>query len=135
MGSSSTSSNLTETAGFFGGLIKQARLAWRLWNDGRTPAWLKLIPVAALIYFLSPIDLIPDLMLPGLGELDDIAVILLALKFFLDLSPPGIVKEHWDDLFGGWGEMYDRPSSGTPADGQSTEGFIEANYKVLEPEE
>jgi uncharacterized membrane protein YkvA (DUF1232 family) len=134
MAKSSTSSSLTEAAGFFGGVVKQARLAWRLWNDGRTPTWLKLIPAAALVYLLSPIDLIPDLMLPGLGELDDIAVVLLALKMFLDLSPPGIIKEHWDDLFGGLGPMYDgSPERST--DGQATGGFIEAEYKVLEPEE
>jgi uncharacterized membrane protein YkvA (DUF1232 family) len=134
MANSSTSSSLTEASGFFGGVVKQARLAWRLWNDGRTPTWLKLIPAAALVYLLSPIDLIPDLMLPGLGELDDIAVVLLALKMFLDLSPPGIIKEHWDDLFGGLGQMYDGPP-GTSADVQSTDGFIEAEYKVLEPKE
>jgi uncharacterized membrane protein YkvA (DUF1232 family) len=134
MAKSSTSSSLTEAAGFFGGVVKQARLAWRLWNDGRTPTWLKLIPAAALVYLLSPIDLIPDLMLPGLGELDDIAVVLLSLKMFLDLSPPGKIKEHWDDLFGGLGQMYDGPSE-RPADGQATGGFIEAEYKVLEPEE
>lgn len=134
MANPSTSSSLTETAGFFGGLIKQARLAWRLWNDGRTPTWLKLIPAAALVYLLSPIDLIPDLMLPGLGELDDIAVVLLALKMFLDLSPPGIIKEHWDDLFGGLGQKYDGPSARS-ADGRTNDAFIEADYKVLEPEE
>jgi uncharacterized membrane protein YkvA (DUF1232 family) len=134
MANSSTSSSLTEAAGFFGGLVKQARLAWRLWNDGRTPTWLKLIPAAALVYLLSPIDLIPDLMLPGLGELDDIAVVLLALKMFLDLSPPGVIKEHWDDLFGGLGPMYDGSSS-SPADDSSPRGFIEAEYRVIEPEE
>ena len=36
--------------------------------------------VASLIYFLSPVDLIPD-VIPGLGYVDDITVIAIALRF------------------------------------------------------
>lgn len=39
--------------------------------------------VGALIYFLSPIDLLPDL-LPALGLVDDAAVIALAMKLVHD---------------------------------------------------
>lgn len=35
--------------------------------------------VAALIYFVAPVDLIPD-FLPGIGHIDDAAVIAFALK-------------------------------------------------------
>ena len=35
--------------------------------------------VVALVYFLTPIDLIPD-VLPGIGQLDDAAVLLFAVK-------------------------------------------------------
>lgn len=36
--------------------------------------------IASLIYFLSPIDLIPDL-LPGIGYIDDFTVIAIAIRF------------------------------------------------------
>lgn len=39
--------------------------------------------VSALIYFLSPVDLIPDII-PGLGFVDDAAVIAFAYKFVHD---------------------------------------------------
>lgn len=42
--------------------------------------------VSALVYFLSPIDLIPD-AIPGIGYIDDVAVLAIALKFaYTDLE-------------------------------------------------
>jgi uncharacterized membrane protein YkvA (DUF1232 family) len=98
--SNGSGSDLQDTAGFLGSLVRQARLGWRLMRDGRVPGWIKLIPIAALVYFLSPIDLIPDWVIPGLGEVDDIVVILLALKMFVDFSPDSVVAEHLDTLLG-----------------------------------
>jgi uncharacterized membrane protein YkvA (DUF1232 family) len=43
------------------------------------------------------IDLVPDALL-GLGQLDDLAVILLGVKAFIDLCPPEIVKEHLAEI-------------------------------------
>ncbi len=74
-------------------LLRQVQLAWRLLLDPRI-SWInKLIPPAALVYILSPIDIIPDFTL-GLGQLDDIAILLLGVKLFIDLAPPEIVQEH-----------------------------------------
>jgi uncharacterized membrane protein YkvA (DUF1232 family) len=121
-------SDLKESAGFVGGLINQARLGWRLLRDNRVPSWVKAIPFAALLYFLSPIDLIPDMMLPGLGEVDDVVIMLLALKVFVDLSPPGIVREHLNDLLG-------RRSAPAPAEEPTSATYIDAPYRVLDPNE
>lgn len=74
-------------------LVRQLRLAWRLFKDPRVPWLLKLIPPAALVYILSPIDILPDPGL-GLGQLDDLAILLLALKLFIELAPAEVVREH-----------------------------------------
>ena len=74
-------------------VARQARLAWRLFWDRRVPMWTKLIPPAALAYLLFPIDLIPDVAL-GLGQLDDVAVLLIGVKLFIELAPPDVVREH-----------------------------------------
>jgi uncharacterized membrane protein YkvA (DUF1232 family) len=125
--SNPSGSDLQDTAGFLGGLIRQARLSWRLMKDGRVPGWVKVIPFAALIYFLSPIDLIPDWAIPGLGEVDDIVVILLALKMFVDFSPDGVVAEHLDALMG-------KRSRSQSANEAPSEETIDVSYRVLDGE-
>jgi uncharacterized membrane protein YkvA (DUF1232 family) len=86
-------------AGFLGGIINQIRLIWRLFTDRNVPIWVKLIPPLALIYVLSPIDIVPDPML-GLGQLDDLAIILLGAKLFIEMCPSDVVQRHRDELEG-----------------------------------
>ncbi len=74
-------------------LIKQLRLGWRLFRDPVLPSVYKLIPTAALLYVLFPADFIPDLI-PGLGQMDDLAILLLGLKTFIEASPSAIVERH-----------------------------------------
>ncbi|MDC0710825.1 DUF1232 domain-containing protein [Stigmatella sp. ncwal1] len=50
-------------------------------RDGRVPLWKKLTGVFAVLYFLSPVDAIPD-VLPLLGWLDDLGV-LSAAAFYM----------------------------------------------------
>ena len=41
----------------------------------------------------------------GLGQLDDVAVIALGCRLFLQLSPSAVVQEHLDDMIAeaaGW---------------------------------
>jgi len=95
-----------DTLSWLGDLIRQGRLAWRLFLDPRVSWLLKLIPPAALLYLFSPIDILPDAVL-GLGQLDDIAIILLGIKLFIELAPSDIVREHLQALGAGVGRWQD----------------------------
>ncbi|MGD8397559.1 MAG: DUF1232 domain-containing protein [Anaerolineae bacterium] len=122
-----SSHGFEESAGFLEGLLKQGRLSWRLLRDGRVPGWVKLIPVAGLLYLLSPVDIVPDFLLPGLGEIDDIVLLLLAAKVFVDLSPPHVVSEHLADLFGG--------PRRSPRHEEGNTHYVDAPYHVIDDEE
>ncbi len=73
--------------------IFQLRLTWRLLFDERVPVSAKLIPLGAVLYIISPIDIIPDFLI-ALGLLDDIGVFLMALRMFQQAAPADIVEEH-----------------------------------------
>ncbi len=73
-------------------LIESIPLAVRLFLDERVSAAAKAIPLVGVIYLVWPIDLLPDLF-PALGQLDDIAVIMLALNWFIRVCPTDIVEE------------------------------------------
>ena len=106
-------------------ILRQLRLAWRLYRDPRMPLWSKLVPVAALLYLFVPIDLAPDLFL-GLGQLDDLAVILLGLRLFVALAPEDIVREHLAAMAGHW--RVERPPQ-PPAESPEV---IEGQYRVID---
>src|SRR5689334_13371840 len=84
--------------GVFRDMVLRVKLILRLLADGRVNPWLKLIPIGGLLYLISPFDLLPDLMLPVIGELDDIAILWLTNHFFIELCPPEIVREHVKQL-------------------------------------
>ena len=74
-------------------VVRTLQLVWRLLYDARVSLFPKLIIPAAILYVLSPIDLIPDFIL-GLGQLDDIGVVALAIALFIEFCPRAIVEEH-----------------------------------------
>lgn len=68
-------------------LVQDMATAWRLLWDPRTPGMLKIaLPLMALIYWISPIDLLPGL------PFDDIALLILALKMFISMAPQDAVN-------------------------------------------
>ena len=73
--------------------FSQFGLAWRLFWDERVPFVTKLVPLLTLIYLVMPIDLIPDAFL-GVGQMDDLVLLLVGLRVFISLCPLELVDEH-----------------------------------------
>ena len=67
-------------------------VAWKLLWDKRVPFLTKLIVPFALLYTLSPLDFLPDFIV-GIGQVDDLTLIVLALTAFLKLAPKPVVEE------------------------------------------
>ena len=80
--------------------INQLKLIFRLLGDRRVSALAKLVPIGALAYFIMPADLLPGLALPGIGALDDAAILWLGSYIFTELCPPEVVQEHMTALTG-----------------------------------
>lgn len=80
------------------GMLKQLKLVWLLFQDKRVSIWAKSVVPIALLYLISPVDIIPGFLLPGLGALDDMGVILLGMSLFVKLSPPEIVQYYLHQL-------------------------------------
>jgi uncharacterized membrane protein YkvA (DUF1232 family) len=68
------------------------KLAYSLLRDPRVPLAPKIALVAALGLVVSPVDL-PG-WVPLVGELDMLALALLAVKVFVDACPDALVAEH-----------------------------------------
>jgi uncharacterized membrane protein YkvA (DUF1232 family) len=83
-----------QNSGFFQDLLLRIKLILRLIGDRRINFLLKLLPIAAAIYVISPVDLIPGAVFPVVGALDDAVVIWLGTTLFVTLCPDDIVQEH-----------------------------------------
>jgi uncharacterized membrane protein YkvA (DUF1232 family) len=73
------------------------KLAWALVRDPRVPPSGRRWLVAAGAYNLSPLDPIPG-VIPVLGQLDDYAVLLLAIRKALRASTEEVRCEHLSRL-------------------------------------
>ncbi|MEZ4529443.1 MAG: YkvA family protein [Thermomicrobiales bacterium] len=74
-------------------LPRYGRLAANMLRDDRVPLEARSALVAGGAYVISPIDLIPG-FIPVLGQLDDLLVALLGLRFALAQSPVEVREEH-----------------------------------------
>ena len=71
-----------------------AAMLARLIKDTRVPTAEKALFVGAIIYVISPLDLIPD-VLPFIGQVDDIYVVALTLLRLLNKTDPTVLRQHW----------------------------------------
>ncbi len=70
--------------------------AWDLFRNPQVSIWYKLIPIASLIYIVTPVDVIPEISFPFVGYVDDVTVFIASLNIFLFLAkrsrPPDDLK-------------------------------------------
>ena len=74
-------------------ILRFLRLVWRLIFDKRVSIFLRALVPLAVLYFLLPLDLIPD-NIPILGRFDDLIILGLAVLLLTKLAPRHVVDEH-----------------------------------------
>ena len=104
-------------------VIKFARLVWRLTFDKRVSIVLRALVPLAILYVISPIDLIKDRLPYGVGRFDDLIIMGLALLFLTKLAPPEIVDEHMDRI----------PKSDRPED-KDPEKVVDGSSRLIDDE-
>ncbi|MBJ21428.1 MAG: DUF1232 domain-containing protein [bacterium] len=70
-------------------------LLLRLLRDTRVPLLEKGIAVAGVAYVLSPIDVLPALLIGPIGLLDDLFIVAACLSRLLNHVHPDVVRGHW----------------------------------------
>ena len=67
----------------------------RLLRDSRVPRRSKLVALLGVGYVLSPVDLMPAVLLGPLGLVDDLLVVTAALSHLLNHVHPDVVRHAW----------------------------------------
>jgi uncharacterized membrane protein YkvA (DUF1232 family) len=65
-----------------------------LLSDPRVPLGSKVLVGGAIVWLISPIDLVPE-FIPVLGPLDDVIVVALVLRHLVKRAGPEVLHEHW----------------------------------------
>lgn len=116
---------------------QNGQLAWRLYTDPRVSFLLKaMVPVLGLAYFIMPIDLLPD-FIPVLGQLDEVAIVLLLVRLFIALAPQDVVAEYKGDATGAQAGPSAQSTAGSGASRNGAapktgrDDVIDADYRVV----
>ena len=83
-------------------IIEKALILYYAAQHPATPLWAKTIIYAALAYFISPVDAVPDAV-PAVGFTDDLTILAAAfLTVSLYITPEAIAraKAKMRDIFG-----------------------------------
>ena len=79
--------------------------------------WLKLPIILAIVYLISPLDIIPDFLRPGIGHLDDIIALIFGISIFINFLPKKILLELIKK---------------TPKKNQEKHKVVDGKYKIIE---
>lgn len=80
--------------GFLMFLPNMVTLLARMIKDSRVPTAEKALFLAAIVYVISPLDIIPDFF-PFIGQVDDIYVVALTLLRLVNRTDESVVRQHW----------------------------------------
>ena len=69
-------------------------LLCKLLGDSRTPLKNKVYIAAAITYFVSPIDILSDLI-PGVGLVDDVIIVVNILNSLINSVDESVLRENW----------------------------------------
>ena len=70
-------------------------LLLRLLRDERVPLLDKGLAVAGIAYVVSPIDVLPALVMGPIGLLDDLFIVAACLSRLVNHVHPDVVRSHW----------------------------------------
>jgi uncharacterized membrane protein YkvA (DUF1232 family) len=102
-------------------IVRNLQLTWHLLTDRRVSLLLKLIiPGLMLGYMIFPADLLPD-FIPLLGQVDDLAVLALGIKIFIEMCPKEIVREYRGEA----------GNASAPAEPNGNGEIVDADYRVV----
>lgn len=97
-GVSNDTDNRKQARGFLKGVITLIpnflKLLVRLFKDSRVPVAEKAMLVGAIVYVVSPLDLLPD-VIPFIGQVDDVYLVALVLLRLLSRTDEDVLREHW----------------------------------------
>jgi uncharacterized membrane protein YkvA (DUF1232 family) len=82
-----------DLAGFLPACVTAAR---RLRQDPAVPRRAKVALLVAILWVLSPIDLLPE-FLPVIGPLDDVVAVVLLLRYAARSVPRPVLLAAWPD--------------------------------------
>lgn len=74
------------------GFMQKIPVIWRMikmWRKGiyKTNSLQMILPLLGLLYVISPIDLIPEIAIPVIGSIDDLAVLAFVIpKLMLEVD-------------------------------------------------
>lgn len=71
-----------------------AALLRGLLRDPRVPGSSKILVGFAIVWVVSPIDLLPE-FLPVIGPLDDVIVVALVIRHLVKRAGPQVIRDHW----------------------------------------
>jgi uncharacterized membrane protein YkvA (DUF1232 family) len=78
-------------------LPRYGKLTYCLYRDPRVPQRSKIALAAAMALILNPVVDVP-LRLPIFGEMDAVALTVLAIRVFVEKAPKDVVTEHQEQI-------------------------------------